>query len=229
MRMRKLGRMIRRRYLTASVFLAAFLAVTAIDAVLPPRDRQALAAWASTSVANLEHHPVASLVLSAFIAGGSAALWPVLIALALFGANRALGSVRAAVILAAAHVIGTLVSEGIVAYRVDAGLLPVSFRHLLDVGPSYVVVAAAVVALVSGSWPARGAAALDLAALVIGGRIFAGLSSLDVAAAGHVTAMAVAACAVLLLRVRAARRARRTAADPPSAPRDPGAASSALA
>ena len=144
MRMRKLGRMIRRRYLTASVFLAAFLAVTAIDAVLPSRDRQALAAWASTSVANLEHHPVASLVLSAFIAGGSAAIWPVLIALALFGANRALGSVRAAVIFAAAHVIGTLVSEGIVAYRVDAGLLPVSSRHLLDVGPSYVVVAAAV-------------------------------------------------------------------------------------
>jgi hypothetical protein len=229
MRMRKLGRMIRRRYLTASVFLAAFLAVTAIDAVLPSRDRQALAAWASTSVANLEHHPVASLVLSAFIAGGSAAIWPVLIALALFGANRAVGSVRAAVILAAAHVIGTLVSEGIVAYRVDAGLLPVSSRHLLDVGPSYVVVAAAVVALASGSWPARGAAALDLAVLVIGGRIFAGLSSLDVAAVGHVTAMAVAACAVLLLYVRAARRTRRTAADPPSPPRDPGAASSALA
>jgi hypothetical protein len=229
MRMRKLGRMIRRRYLTASVFLAAFLAVTAIDQVLPSRDRQALAAWASTSVANLEHHPVASLVLSAFIAGGSAAIWPVLIALALFGANRALGSVRAAVIFAAAHVIGTLVSEGIVAYRVDAGVLPVSSRHLLDVGPSYVVVAAAVVALASGSMPARGAAALDLAVLIIAGRIFAGLSSLDVAAVGHVTAMAVAACAVLLLRVRAARRARRTAADPPSPPRDPGAASSALA
>ena len=49
--------------------------------------------------------------------------------------------------------------------------------------------------------PARAAAALDLAVLVIGGRIFAGLSSLDVASAGHVTAMAVAACAVLLLRV----------------------------
>jgi hypothetical protein len=227
--MRKLGRMIRRRYLTASVFLTAFLAVTAIDAVLPSRDRQALAAWASTSVANLEHHPVASLVLSAFIAGGSAAIWPVLIALALFGANRALGSAATAVIFAAAHVIGTLVSEGIVAYRVDAGLLPVSSRHLLDVGPSYVVAAAVVVALASGSWPARGAAALDLAVLVIGGRIFAGLSSLDVAAVGHVTAMAVAACAVLLLRGRAARRARRTAADPPSVPGDPGDAFSALA
>ena len=199
--MRKLGRVIRRRYLTASVFLGAFLIVTAIGAILPARDRPAWATWASTSVASLEHHPAGSLLLSAFIAGGSAAIWPVLIALALFGANRGMGNAATAVICLAAHVIGTLVSEGIVAYRVDAGLLPVSSRHLLDVGPSYVVVAAAVLALAAGSWPARAAAALDLAVLVIGGRIFAGLSSLDVASAGHVTAMAVAACAVLLLRV----------------------------
>ncbi len=147
--------MIRRRYLTASVFLCAFLIVTATGATLPARDRSALATWASTSVASLEHHPAGSLLLSAFIAGGSAAIWPVLIALALFGANRGMGNAATAVICAAAHVIGTLVSEGIVAYRVDAGLLPVSSRHLLDVGPSYVVVAAAVLALASGSWPAR--------------------------------------------------------------------------
>ena len=226
--MRKLGRMIRHRYLTASVFLTTFLIVTAIGAILPARDRSAPAPWASTSVASLEHHPAGSLLLSALIAGGSAAIWPVLIALAMFGANRALGNAATAVICLAAHAIGTLVSEGIVAYRVDAGLLPVSSRHLLDVGPSYVVVAAAVLALAAGSWPARAAAALDLAVLVIGGRIFAGLSSLDVAAVGHVTAMAVAACA-LLLRVRAARRARRTAAGPPSIPRDPGEPFSALA
>ena len=96
--MRKLGRMIRRRYLTASVFLGAFLIVSAIDAILPARDRPALAAWASTSVASLEHHPAGSLLLSAFIAGGSAAIWPVLIALAMFGANRALGNAATAVI-----------------------------------------------------------------------------------------------------------------------------------
>ncbi len=227
--MRKLGRMIRRRYLTASVFLGAFLIVSAIDAILPARDRSALATWASTSVASLEHHPAGSLLLSAFIAGGPAAIWPVLIALALFGANRGMGNAATAVICTAAHVIGTLVGEGIVAYRVDAGLLPVSSRHLLDVGPSYVVVAAAVLALAAGSWPARAAAALDLAVLIIGGRIFAGLSSLDVAAVGHVTAMAVAACALLLPRVRAARRARRAVLGPPGIPRDPGEPFSALA
>ena len=221
--MRKLGRMIRRRYLTASVFLAAFLIVTAIGAILPTRDRSALASWASTSVASLEHHPAGSLLLSAFIAGGSAAIWPVLIALAMFGANRGMGNAATAVICLAAHVIGTLVSEGIVAYRVDAGLLPVASRHLLDVGPSYVVVAAAVLALAAGSWPARAAAALDLAVLVIGGRIFAGLSSLDVAAVGHVTAMAVAACALLLL-LGARRPARPAGGGGAQHPADSGGA-----
>lgn len=195
--------MIRRRYLTVSVFLVCFLAVTGCDAALPDRDRSAVAAWASTSVVNLEHHPVGSLLLSAFIAGGSAYAWPVLIALPLFGANRAVGSLRLAVACTAGHVIGTLVSEGIVAYRVDAGLLPVSSRQLLDLGPSYVVVSAIVVALVLGSWPARVAAAAGLAVLVFGGRIFAGLTHLDVAAVGHVTAMTVAAAVLLIWACRA--------------------------
>ncbi len=207
--MRRLWRLIRRRYLTASVFLAGFAVVAATGAVLPARDRSAVAVWASTSVANLEHHPVGSLVLSAFIAGGSAWGWLLLIALAMFGANRALGNRRTALICVAGHVIGTLVSEGIVAYRVNAGLLPVSSRYLLDVGPSYVVVSAIVLGLAFGSWPARLAAALDLAVLTFAGRIFAGLTSLDVAAVGHTTAIAVAAgCALVIWARRAGGRGR---------------------
>jgi hypothetical protein len=201
--MRKLGLVIYRRYRTASAFLAIFLVVTVADVLLPARDQSAVAAWASTSVANLEHHPVGSLLLSAFVAGGALTAWPALIALALFGANRAVGNLRLAVICLAGHVIGTLVSEGIVAYRIDAGLLPVSSRHLLDVGPSYVVVSAIVVALAFGSWLARVAAAADLAVLVFGGHIFAGLTSLDLAAVGHVTALAVAV--VLPIWVRRGR------------------------
>ena len=59
-------------------------------------------------------------------------------------------------------------------------------------GPSYIVVAAIAVAVLYGSWPARAAAALDLALLVIVGNIFCGLSKLNVAAVGHVTAITVA-------------------------------------
>lgn len=198
-----------RRYAVASSFLAGYLAVTMAGSRLSPPVRSALAAWASTSVANLEHHPAGSLVLSAFIAEGSAYAWPALIALAMFGANRGLGNMRTAVVCAAGHVIGTLVSEGIVAYRVDQGALPVSYRHILDIGPSYVVVSAIVVALASGSWPARAAAGLDLAVLVFAGRIFSGLSHLDVAAAGHLTALLVAALGVMLIRARQGRRVQR--------------------
>ncbi|HYZ55468.1 MAG TPA: rhomboid-like protein, partial [Streptosporangiaceae bacterium] len=208
-RMQAVACVLARRYTVASSFLAGYLAVTVAGSLLSPPARSAFAAWASTSVANLEHHPAGSLAVSAFIAEGSAYAWPALIALAAFGANRGLGNGRTAVVCAAGHVIGTLVSEGIVAYRVDQGMLPTSYRHILDVGPSYVVVSAIVVALVFGSRPARAAAALDLAVLVFAGRIFSGLGHLDVAAVGHLTALLVAASGAMLIRARRARRVRR--------------------
>jgi hypothetical protein len=205
-RMRAGACLLARRYTVATSFLAGYLAVTVAGSLLSPPARSAVAAWASTSVANLEHHPAGSLVLSAFITEGSAHVWPALIALAVLGANRGLGNARTAMVCAAGHVIGTLVSEGIVAYRVDRGVLPVSYRHILDVGPSYVVVSAIVVALAFGSWPARAAAALDLAVLVFAGRIFSGLGRLDVAAVGHLTALLVAASGVMLIRARRVQR-----------------------
>jgi len=72
-----------------------------------------------------------------------------------------------------------------------------------------VVVSAIVVALLYGSWLARAAAALDLALLVVVGNIFGGLSDLDVAAVGHVTAMTVAAAGGSLLVWQLRRRQRR--------------------
>jgi membrane associated rhomboid family serine protease len=92
---------------------------------------------------------------------------------------------------------------------VSRGLLPAADRYIIDVGPSYVVVSAIVVALLYGSWLARAAAALDLALLVVVGNIFGGLSDLDVAAVGHVTAMTVAAAAGSVLVWQLRRRQRR--------------------
>jgi hypothetical protein len=48
-----------------------------------------------------------------------------------------------------------------------------------------VVVSAIVIAVVCGTWLGRAAAALDFALLVFGGRIFSGLSHLDVSAVGN--------------------------------------------
>jgi membrane associated rhomboid family serine protease len=62
------------------------------------------------------------------------------------------------------------------------------------------------VAVLYGSWPARVAAALDFVLLVVVGNIFGGLTELDVAAVGHVTAIMVAVAAGSLL----ARQRRQT-------------------
>jgi len=203
----------RARYGFAVAFLGCFVVTGLVYALLDPGAQATFTDWASTNVANLEHEPVLPLLLSAFVAPGYLLTWPVLIALALFGANRAVGNARIALVCLAAHVIGTLVSEGIVAYRVDAGQLSAASRHLTDVGPSYVVVAAVVVALALGTWLARALAAIDLVILVFPGAIFGGLSQLDVAAVGHLTAMLTAAMAVILFWRRGRRSSGGDVAD----------------
>jgi hypothetical protein len=199
----------RTRYAFAGAYLACFVATDLVYGQLDPAAQARFITWASTSVANLEHEPVLPLLVSAFVAPGYLVVWPVLIALALFGANRALGNARTALVCLAGHVIGSLVSEGIVAYRVDAGQLAEANRHLADVGPSYVVVSAVVVALTCGGWLARVLAAVDLVILVFPGGIFDGLSQLDVPAVGHLTAMLTAAVATAVILFRRRGRASR--------------------
>ena len=201
------------RYGFACAYLACFVAVELGYALLTPATQARLIAWASTNVANLEHEPAGSLVLSAFVTPGYFVVWPVLIALALFGANRALGNLRTALVCLAGHMIGSLVSEGIVACRVDAGQLGLANRYLTDVGPSYVVVSAIVIALACGTWTARALAAVDLVVLVFPGQIFGGLSQLDVSAVGHLTAMITAAVATALILARRRRRSGGHVAD----------------
>jgi hypothetical protein len=195
-------RVLLRRYAFAVAYLVGFLAVELVYARLSPDAQARLIAWASTNVANLEHEPLGPLLVSAFVTPGFFAAWPVLIVLAVFGANRALGNARAALVCLAGHVIGSLVSEGIAAYRIDAGQLSVANRHLTDVGPSYVVLSAVVIALVCGSWLARALAAVDLVVLVFPGQIFGGLSQLGVPAVGHLTAAVTAAAATALILSR---------------------------
>ena len=199
-------RVLLHRYGFAVAYLGCFVAVELAYTLLNPDAQARLIAWASTNVANLEHEPAGPLLVSAFVTPGYFGAWPVLIALALFGANRALGNVRTALVCLAGHVVGSLVSEGVVAYRVDAGQLSAANRYLSDVGPSYVVVSAVVIALACGTWLARMLAAVDLVLLVFPGQIFAGLSQLDVTAVGHLTAMLTAVAATALIIARRRRR-----------------------
>jgi hypothetical protein len=177
------------RHRAAWLYLAGVCAAEITYALLPSRDRAALLGWASTSVHNLEHHPVGSLIASAFFPTSFLLAWPAVIALAMFAATSVLGTWRTALTCAAGQIIGTAVSEGIEAYRVAAGSLPPAGRFLLDVGPSYVVMAAIASALLYGRWLARLAAVVDLVVLIFFGQIFAGLSRLEVTPVGHLTAL----------------------------------------
>jgi hypothetical protein len=198
-------------YAAAAVFGVLFAIGGLVTALLSPRASAALRLWASTNVANLQHHPIPALVLSAFLPSGSPFIWLAPIALTMFGANRAVGTARLALICAAGHLVGTGVSEGIVAYRVEHGSLPPAWSHIPDVGPSYVVVSAIVVAVMFGTWLTRVTALAVFAALVFVSHIFAGLTSLHVAAVGHLTAIVTAAALGLVLAVR--QRAMRTEPD----------------
>jgi hypothetical protein len=197
-----------RRYAFSWCYLGLFVIAEIVYANVGAHGQDVLATWTSTNVVNLEHDPVGTLIASAIFGQGNVLAWPVLIALTVFPANHALGNIRTALICLAGNVIGSLVSEGIIAYRVDAGQLPVSYRHLIDIGPSYVVVAATVVALICGGWAARVSAGFVLGVLVFIGDIFAGLSTFDVAAVGHLTsAVTAVACTTPILY----RRLRPTA------------------
>jgi hypothetical protein len=214
--------MLFRRYAAAWLYLAGVVAAELCYAALSRPEQAALLRWASTSVHNLEHDPVLCLLASAFFPAGSLLAWPVLIALALFGANHVLGNWRTVAVCAAANVVGTLVSEGIVAYRVHTGALPAADRYLVDVGPSYVVVAAIAVAALYGPWLARLAALADLALLAFVGHIFAGLGQLDVAAVGHVTALVTGAVLGGILTWRRRGRRRSPGRCPQPRPAAPG-------
>jgi hypothetical protein len=206
------------QYAVAWAYLTVFVVADIAIGVQSPAGQSAVRQWASTNVVNLSHDPLGSLVASAFVPTGNSVAWPFLIAMAMFGANRALGNWRTATVCAAGHVAGTLVSEGIVAYRIAHKLLPESDSRIIDVGPSYVVVAAIAAALLYGPWLARIAAAVDLFLLVVVGGIFSGLSTFQVAAVGHTTSIVVAAIlgSLLVGRVRHAQPTAATMRPPPN-------------
>jgi hypothetical protein len=179
------------RYAVTWLYLAGFCAAEAVYALLPAHDQAAVLAWASTNVHNLQRHPVGCMIASAFFAPGDVLAWLPLIALSMLGANAVLGNWRTAVTCAAGHVIGTLVSEGILWYQIDHGTMPAADRLVQDVGPSYVAVTAIAVALLWGTWLARAAAAVAFGILIFVGHIFAGLTSLALAPVGHCTALFV--------------------------------------
>jgi hypothetical protein len=201
-----------RRFPVPVVFIAVLCAVSVVYTyALRPAGQRSLVAATATNLVNLRSDPIGALVASAFVSESGPWVWPVFAAVGLFPLVHRFGNLRALLLVGTAHVIATLVSEGLLAWRISTGAVPVSLRFLDDVGPSYVVTSALLGTLLYGSasavrglrafagsgwWRLGAAAALG----VLAPYIFTGLGRLDVAAVGHVVAMVTGAAAGLLLR-----------------------------
>lgn len=159
--------------------------------------------WTSTNLHNLSPvtgHPIASLVTSALFADGWLWLWP-LVGVSAFFVVDALGARRAVAALAAVHVGVTLATQGMVAWRINAGLIPEAARRQFDTGPSYVIVAALVVAIACARpRPFRLVAALLLAGMAPS--LLEGLTSYETGAVGHLASAAAGLLVALWTRRR---------------------------
>jgi hypothetical protein len=160
--------------------------------------------WASTNLVNLRDHPVSAMVVSAFLAEHDAPAWTLLALAGLGVTGWVLGAWRTAALVAAAHVLGTLISEGILWYRINSGGLPVSQEHVRDVGPSYVVIGALAAGILVGPWLGRVLCAIGFALVAPGS--FHGLPHLELSSVGHTCAVLTAVALGWLLRRGRARR-----------------------
>ncbi|MEO5875494.1 MAG: rhomboid-like protein, partial [Streptosporangiaceae bacterium] len=114
-----------RRYPVPVFYLAVLGSVSAVYAHALSVDHQRfLVGWASTNLANLSTRPLTTLVASAFLSQDTVLVWVVVTSLALVLLVQLVGNGRAALLVAAGHVIGTLVSQGIAAWRLALGAVP---------------------------------------------------------------------------------------------------------
>ncbi len=214
-----------RRFPMPVTFIMAFCAVSSVYAYgLEPAGRRSFVALTATNLVNLRTDPLGTLVASAFVSEAVPWMWVAFAVVGLFPVVHRFGNLRALLLVFAAQVIGTLISEGLLAWRISAGLVPSSMRFLDDVGPSYVIASALVATILYGAEPAvrtsrhghwlfdhvpsrwwRIGAAIGLA--LIAPNLLEGLGHLEVAAVGHVVAMTTGACAGLCFARLERRRA----------------------
>ncbi|MCW2642344.1 MAG: hypothetical protein JWP76_4650 [Dactylosporangium sp.] len=209
------GRLIRQLPVRAGVtigYVAVFIVTTLFFRALPTDGRKAWLEWTSTNLVNLRDHPVSALVASGLFTEGSLASWALTALVGLGVTNWALGNWRTAALIVSAHVGGTLISQGLLAYRIAGGHAPASDRYIIDVGPSYVVACALVAGAVYGlgvqRLPAVGGFAL------FAPNSFLGLPTLQVASVGHLCSVVIALVLGWPLWRSARSRSERRAAGP---------------
>lgn len=120
------------------LWLTVLFVTTVIVHQMSPAFEEDFLRQRSTNIHELSRNPVRVLISSAFwIDGGTwlpyAALYTVFHA----PAERRLGTLRWLTVAATAHVLATLVSEGVLAWAIQHGHAPETAVNTLDVGVSY--------------------------------------------------------------------------------------------
>lgn len=182
-------RLLRRWPRVASVYVLTLLGTYVWWVLQSPHTRLSVLAASSTDLEHLEKVPWLVIPASTIWSGNDFGYWAIVVLLCLGALERMYGGLLTLVTGVVAHVVGTVVSEGIIAARIAAGDLSSSARSVLDVGPSYVVAACACAVVFSpgaNRW-LRGACALTLIPLVVTAFDFSDES--QVAAIGHAVAM----------------------------------------
>ncbi|MFF1901996.1 rhomboid-like protein [Kitasatospora sp. NPDC058218] len=173
-------------------YVAVLTAMWPVLRLLPPEQVRALREWASTNLDNLRPwpsgHPVEALTVSVFVPQSTVWVWP-LFALSVFAVVSVLGARRAVAALALAHVAATGLTEALVWWRIEHGSLPAAEAHVLDTGPSYVVVAALAVAI-GRARPVWSRAVWLVMLAVAAPDLLSGIGDGEVSAVGHVLAFA---------------------------------------
>ena len=206
-------RLLRRWPRVAAAYVLTLLGAYVWWILQSPQARVSVLTASSTDLAHLERAPWLVLPASSIWPGDMFGYWAVVVLLCVGALERLRGGLVTVLTGAVAHVIGTVVSEGVTAVRIAAGDLSASARHVLDVGPSYAVAACATAVVFSSHanrW-LRLACALTFVPLVV--TAFNTTDESQVAAIGHAVAMLVG---ILFARWRADSPASAAASGAPS-------------
>ncbi|WP_326770120.1 hypothetical protein OG978_22465 [Streptomyces sp. NBC_01591] len=186
------------------IWLAALFVTTVIVHQMSPEFEEDFLRQRSTNIHELTQDPVRVLFASAFwIDGGHWIPYAFLYTVFHAPAERWLGTLRWLTVALLAHVLASLVSEGVLAWAIRHGHVPSSAANTLDVGVSYAL--AGVVAVLTYRIPPPWRYVYLFAVLVVYGvPLITGRSFTDL---GHFTAVLIGLACHPLTRSRQGTKA----------------------